>query len=518
MALRPDAVTRSLGAIAAALTVAVVLAACLGIALRADPGSGFGPGDWEAIRFTVFQAFLSALLSVLLAVPLARALARRQFFGRGVLVMLLGVPFILPVIVAVIGLLAVFGRNGWLNTLLSALGLPEVSIYGLHGVVLAHVFFNLPLATRLVLQGWQAVPAERFRLAAQLGLAPRAVFRTLEWPILKQVLPGAFALIFVICLTSFAVALTLGGGPRSTTIELAIYQTFRYEFDLARAALLSGVQLLLAGGAAVLALSIMPQVILGGGMDRPAKRWDAKGGWQRFGDGAAILLGAAFLLLPLGAVIGRGLLGVAQMPESVWQAALITVQVSALSIVVLLLIALPMAGWIASRRAAGVEAIGLLGLSFSPLMIGTGWFILLHPVVDPISLTLPVTALVNALMALPFALRIMVPRLRDTLQQFGRLSAGLSLAGWPLWRWVILPRLRPQIGFAAGLTGALSIGDLGVIALFADPERATLPLEMYRLMGAYRMEAAAGAALLLLVLALVVFWICDKGGRWHADV
>ena len=42
--------------------------------------------------------------------------------------------------------------------------------------------------------------------------------------------------IFVICLTSFAVALTLGGGPRATTIELAIYQAFRFEFDLARAA------------------------------------------------------------------------------------------------------------------------------------------------------------------------------------------------------------------------------------------------------------------------------------------
>ena len=69
---------------------------------------------------------------------------------------------------------------------------------------------------------------------------------------------------------------------------------------------------------------------------------------------------------------------------------------------------------------------------------------------------------------------------------------------------LLLPRLAPQIGFAAGLTGALSAGDLGVIALFADQDRATLPLQMYRLMGAYRMEAAAGAALLLLLMALQI--------------
>ncbi|QFT58037.1 Sulfate transport system permease protein CysW [Sulfitobacter sp. THAF37] len=512
MAQRADPVTRNAGITAAAVTVAVVLAAGIGILSRAEPG-GFGPGDLAAIRFTVVQALLSAAFSVLLAIPLARALARRRFFGHGVLVMLLGVPFILPVIVAVIGLLAVFGRNGLLNTGLVALGLPELSVYGLHGVVLAHVFFNLPLATRLLLQGWQAVPAERFRLVAQLNLSPRAVARTLEWPLLRQIGPGAFALIFVICLTSFAVALTLGGGPRATTVELAIYQTFRYDFDLTRAALLSLVQLAVAGTAALAALWFVPSVGIGGGLDRVPMRWDARSGLQRWSDIALILLGAAFLLVPLGAVVLRGLLGVPLMPASVWQAAGVSLGVAGLSIVVLLLLALPMAGWIAGRATGGVEAIGLFGLSASPLMIGTGWFILLNPVVDPAVLALPVTALVNALMALPFALRIMVPRLRDTLREYGRLATALKMRGWSLWRWVILPRLRPQIGFAAGLTGALSIGDLGVIALFADPDRATLPLQMYRLMGAYQMQAAAGAALLLLVMALGIFWICDRGGR-----
>ena len=150
-------------------------------------------------------------------------------------------------------------------------------------------------------------------------------------------------------------------------------------------------------------------------------------------------------------------------------------------------------------------------------MIGTGWFILINPIADPVPLALPVTALVNALMALPFALRILVPPLRDVVITYGRLASALKLSGWSAWRWLVLPRLRAQIGFTAGLTGALSVGDLGVIALFADPDRATLPLQMYRLMGAYRTEAAAGAALILLALALAIFWICDKGGRWNAD-
>ena len=517
MARRAVSVSTKTGIGAAVLVVALIALALGAVLGRAELGRGLGSSDWAVLRFTVWQAFLSALFSTLPAVPIARALARRRFLGRGILVTLLGAPFILPVIVAVLGLLVVFGRAGWLNDLLGVVGLPDISIYGLHGVVLAHVFFNLPLVTRLLLQGWQSVPSERYRLAAQLGLTPRAIFLTLEAPILRQTLPGAFALVFVICLTSFAVALTLGGGPRASTIELAIYQAFTLDFDLNRAALLSLLQLLVAGGAAICALRLVPALGVSGGIDRPVQRWDARGGSQRFLDGVVILFAALFLLLPLTAVVLRGLEGLPKMPTSVWLAAGNSLWVALLSVVVMVLLALPLAGWIASTKRGSAEAIGLLGLSASPLMIGTGWFIVINPIADPVALALPVTALVNALMALPFVLRILVPRLRDILSDYGALSQTLGMRGWSLWRWVILPRLRPPLGFASGLCAALSIGDLGVVTLFADPSRATLPLQMYRLMGAYQMQAAAGAALLLLGLALGLFWIFDKAGRLNAE-
>jgi thiamine transport system permease protein len=69
------------------------------------------------------------------------------------------------------------------------------------------------------------------------------------------------------------------------------------------------------------------------------------------------------------------------------------------------------------------------------------------------------------------------------------------------------------LGFAGGLAAALSMGDLGVIVLFAGSEGATLPLQVYRLMAAYRMGDAAAAALLLLALSLLLFWAFDRGGR-----
>jgi thiamine transport system permease protein len=54
--------------------------------------------------------------------------------------------------------------------------------------------------------------------------------------------------------------------------------------------------------------------------------------------------------------------------------------------------------------------------------------------------------------------------------------------------------------------------------LFSRPGEGTLPMAMYQLMGAYQMDAAYGAALLLVMLSLGLFWAFDKGGRAHAVV
>ncbi|WP_108483711.1 thiamine/thiamine pyrophosphate ABC transporter permease ThiP [Oceaniglobus ichthyenteri] len=510
------------GGLAAALILTLTLGTIAAVLARAEGSFALGAGDLAAIRFTLVQAVLSGVLSCVLAVPVARALARRRFVGRAVLVTLMGAPFILPVIVAVLGLVMVFGRAGWVSGALGLFGLPPVHIYGLHGVVLAHVFFNLPLATRLILQGWLSIPAERFRLAATLGMTPRDVARHLEWPMLRATLPGAFMVIFLICTTSFAVALAVGGGPRATTVELAIYQAFRFDFDLSRAAFLALIQLAISGAAALLALWVAVPQATGAGLDRTVERWDAARPGLRVLDGALIILAALFLLLPLTAIALRGLPEVLSLPAGVWQAAWRSLCVAGLSVIVTVVLALSMTLAITGLRnralAKGIEVTGYLAVAASPLVIGTGLFLIVFPFANPADLALPVTALVNAVMALPFALRALVPAAQEVEARFGPLADSLGMTGWHRLRRLTLPRLRRPLGFAAALAGALSMGDLGVIALFADPDAGTLPLLLYRLMGSYRMDQAAGVALVLLGLSLLVFWLFDRGGRVDADL
>ena len=227
-----------------------------------------------------------------------------------------------------------------------------------------------------------------------------------------------------------------------------------------------------------------------------------------------IACAALFLLLPLGVVVLQGLPGLFELPQSIWAAALRSILVAVGSA----FLCAGMSLALALRGGALVAVIGVLPLAASGLVVGTGAFLIVFPFVRPADVALIVTMLANATLALPFALRAIASAVADVQADFGRLAQSLRLTGWAWLRIVVLPRVRRPLGFGAGLAAALSMGDLGVITLFAGQAQETLPLAMYRLMGAYRMDAAAGAALVLVGLSLALFWIFDRGGRANVDM
>lgn len=299
------------GLTAATLMVAVALAAFLALWQNAPLTdlSAFWHDSylWHVVRFSFWQAFLSALLSVFPAIFLARALYRRRFPGRLALLRLCAMTLILPVLVAVFGILSVYGRQGWLASLWHIFGLEwHFSPYGLQGILLAHVFFNLPMAARLLLQALEQIPGEQRQLAAQLGMRGWAFFRFVEWPWLRRQIPPTAALIFMLCFASFATVLSLGGGPQATTIELAIYQALSFDFDPARAALLALMQMICCLGLVLLSQRMSKAIAVGShqiqGWRNPEDRL-----FSRITDIALIVLALLLLLPPLLAVIVDGL-------------------------------------------------------------------------------------------------------------------------------------------------------------------------------------------------------------------
>jgi thiamine transport system permease protein len=117
---------------------------------------------------------------------------------------------------------------------------------------------------------------------------------------------------------------------------------------------------------------------------------------------------------------------------------------------------------------------------------------------------------INALMALPFALAVIEPSFRISFQMHDRLAASLGLEGLARFRLVEWPALRSSLALAALVAVLASLGEFGVIAFFGSQDLVTLPLLLYQRIGSYRFNDAAGIALLLLGLCLVLSWAIER--------
>ncbi|MDZ7926353.1 MAG: thiamine/thiamine pyrophosphate ABC transporter permease ThiP [Agrobacterium sp.] len=525
MMLRRDYRWSIIGGTAAFAAVVLFMALAVAALLSFDAGtSAAGIADaytLRILRFTLYQATLSTVLSIVLGLPVALALSRRQDFpGRIWIIRLMAVPMGLPVIVGAFGIITIWGRQGVLNTALVFAGADEpFSIYGLSGILIAHVFFNLPLAVRLMLAGLERIPGEYWRMAASLGMGPVSVFRFIEWPAVSRLVPGIAGLVFMLCATSFTLVLLLGGGPAATTLEVAVYQALRFDFDPQRAIALSVLQIaitaILLG---LLAFLPSPEAEIAS-LGRPVRRFDHKSLSARLWDGAAIGFAVLLIGLPLVAIAVSGLR--ADLPRLLTapiflRAAATSLAIAALSaiLVVLCCFAIIKARQaVNSRRhvapplrflSATLGAGSSLVLLVPPVVLGSGWFLLLRAFGD-VSVYAPVlVALINMLMALPLAMRVLEPAFTSHFLRTGRLSASLGLQGLTRLRFADLPVLRRPLLMAFSFAMALSLGDLGAVALFGSDSFVTLPWLVYSNMGSYRTNDAAGYAFILGVVCLLL--------------
>ena len=482
------------------------------------------PYTRSLLAFTLLQSVLSVSLSVLGALPLAIAIHRHPAFpGRSALVRLLALPLALPPLVAVFGLLDVWGRHGLVSQILQLLGFDvRLDVFGLQGVLLAHVFFNLPLAARLMLTHLERQPATTYRLADQLGLAGWNRFTRVEWPLLRAHLPGVAGLIMMLCIGSFTLVLTLGGGPSSSTFEVAIYQALRFDFDPSLAALYTLVQLTMAG----LVLFVLAR--LGGAPeDRAGALVSAAGRaiplplWAR----VVLVLAVFFLLVPLAALVIGGmfaewgrLFGMARLWSAIGTslaiatcAALVTT-LACYALLVAQARGFPRGSKIFPFYRAGAGMVGSAVLAVPPLVLGAGWFLAMRGWPAQTLIAAFLVMLVNALMALPFVLRIMSPAFEACERRYGELSASLGLSGWNRFVRVDAPVMARPFAVALAFALVLSVGDLGAAALFGAYDLVTMPVLILNLMGSYRTDDAAGVALLL---GLFVFALIALAERTH---
>ncbi len=497
------------------------------------------------VRFSFYQATLSTVLSLGLAVPVALAIAHvGHFRGRTFIITLFSLSLVIPTLVAIYGIVAVYGRTGWLSTLRDLIGQDPLAFYGLPGILIAHVFFNMPLAVRVILMSLESVPDTNWRLARQLGMGPLSVWRNIEWPTLRGQLPGIALLVFTLCFTSFAIVMTLGGGPRATTIEVAIYQALRFDFDLSLAVALACIQLGICLALTLLSTLFKADTDIGfqgiAGIKREqeqgkgqAQQNPTTGLWSnpatRFCNIVVIVIASGFVIAPLLALILSSFNGstLSVITDPTTLLAIANTCIAAISSA-MIAVALALGILLSARHlrvrlgyeqgGQWLQLAGNMILILPPVVLGTGLFLLLRPFADVFALALLLVIVINSLMALPFVVRILDAPVMRAAEQHDRLLQSLGIQGLSRWHNIDWPQLRKPLALAFALSATLSAGDLSAIALFGSEQVTTLPLLLFQRMGSYRLDEAAVTAGLLLLLCLALFLALQRllGGRHNA--
>lgn len=511
----PDAARRIFG-IAVALSIFLLMTgiffSVLGAGKTAVTGTA-APNIAHLLRMSSLQAGLSTFLSLIVGIVLAWALNRLRFFGRNLLVSLFATAIVAPGIVVAFGMIAVWGRAGWVGQLFSVFSLDwPGAIFGLVGILAAHTILNGAFAARILLGRLDAIPAKKLKTGRALALSPLARFQVLDWPALSGALPGLGAIIFLLTFTSFAIVLLLGGGPANQTLEVAIYSYVRLSFDLKSAVLLALVQL------GFCLLLILPAIVktpaLASTGTTSALFWPEPPALRPL-QWAIVVLAIAGFGLPLLAVLvkglGPGLLFVLNQPRF-WRALATSLAIAAPSAILTLVLALGLSmarNTISSPFWRGVLALPIFAYLVMPaLVLSLGFFLGVRQLgIAPGAAAPFILVLANALLALPFAVSVLSPPLAAIDKRYIKLSRALRLSGSQRWLLVEWPLMGRETGIALALAFCFSLGDLGVIALFGTSEFSTLPWLMFRALGAYRSNDAAAIAALLLLLTLAIFWL-----------
>ena len=173
--------------------------------------------------------------------------------------------------------------------------------------------------------------------------------------------------------------------------------------------------------------------------------------------------------------------GLAIHSEEIRKALWASVRVAAGSALVATIIALMASYPLARRNVRGkslISALMLVPLVVPTVVLGVALLILFQKGMIPVGLGLLQLSIGHVVIALPFAVLILLPRISSIDKRLEEAAYDLGASGWQMFRRVMLPLIFPSILSAYLIAFVFSIDEV-VIASFIAGDQPTYPVYLY---------------------------------------
>ena len=193
------------------------------------------PSVLDAARLSLWTSVISLLITLVLGTPLAYALARWSFRYKNWVEIFIDLPIVLPPLVAGIGLLLTFGRNGFLGAILDRMGihLPFTTM----AVIFAQTFVSAPLFIRAARLGFANIQPELIEAAYTDGVTEIFLFWHIMLPLASRAMLNGMILSWSRAFGEFGATVIFAGNLQgfTQTMPLAIFQGFEVNLGTALA-------------------------------------------------------------------------------------------------------------------------------------------------------------------------------------------------------------------------------------------------------------------------------------------
>ena len=158
-------------------------------------------------------AGIATILCVIIGYPAAYIISKAKLSRRDSLILLFILPMWMNFLLRTYAWIAILGKNGLLNSLLGIFGItPNSILYTSSAVLLGMIYNFLPYMVLPIYTSLQKIDEDLVNAARDLGANTATVFRKVIFPLsIPGVLSGV-TMVFMPCVTTFAISRLLGGG------------------------------------------------------------------------------------------------------------------------------------------------------------------------------------------------------------------------------------------------------------------------------------------------------------------
>jgi thiamine transport system permease protein len=188
-----------------------------------------------------------------------------------------------------------------------------------------------------------------------------------------------------------------------------------------------------------------------------------------------------------------------------WEAIVNSIAYAAAATVLALVVGGLAAFAVTDRRSRLLDGLVLLPLGASAVMLGLGFLIAFDQ--EPIDFRSSswIVPVAQALVAIPFVVRILAPTLRSIDAHQREAAALLGASPGRVRREIDLPIVARGLAVAAGFAFAISLGEFGATVFLARPDNPTLPVAIFRFLGRPgEVNVAQAYALAVVLMAVTV--------------